>query len=274
MVPPGEEVPPEKFLVSTFKPRHGDRRGLPLLRRLFWASWFKRQGLRLDLQFLEKGQGTIAVQYPQTADEGEKSKALEVAEAIANEVAVAVPASMQVMDSLLSGTRRREGKDYQLMTDYFDSEMTRMILGQTLTTRGSEQQRGTQALGEVHQNLLIEFVKRDAGDLSTVIDEQLLTPWLRWTFGDVALDRAFRPYFVIDCEPEEDVLNQAKILQAARGLVDVPLAEAYRRLQIPEPEEGEALVHASVIPVELTGLGGGPQPPDDQAGDQGQGGFG
>jgi phage gp29-like protein len=255
MIIPGQEVPQSKFLVSTYKPRHGDRRGLPLLRKLYWASWFKRQGLRLDLQFLEKGQGTVAVQYSDSADSSEKEKALVAAQAIVDEVAVAVPSSVKLLESLLTGTRRREGKDYQALLDYLDSEMTRIVLGQTLTTRGSEQQRGTQALGEVHQDLLFEIVKRDSGQLSEVIDEQLLRPWGLWTFGPAFLDRAFRPHFMIDVEPEEDVLGQARILKEARGLVDVPRAEAYRRLQIPEPEEGEALVNEPFTPVELGGIG-------------------
>lgn len=264
MIPAGEEVPQEKFIVNTYKPRHGDRRGLPLLRKLFWPSWFKRQGLRLNLQFLEKPRGTIAVQYASGANSSGKQEALAVAEGIASEIAVAVPESVKVMESLLSTTRIREGKDYQIIVDYLDAEMTRLILGQTLSTRGQEQGKGTQALGNVHQDLLYQTVKRDAQDLEEVINEQLLGPWLRWTFGDISLDRSFRPHWAIDLAPEQDILEQARILKEARGLIDVPRTEAYKRLQIPEPEEGEALVNASVIPVELTGL------PDEGDG----GGFG
>lgn len=250
---PGEEVPQEKFLVNSYKPRHGDRRGLPLLRRLFWPSWFKRQGLRLDLQFLEKGQGTVAVQYNDSSSDDEKEKALTAAKAIADEIAVAVPSSTKLVESLLSGTRLREGKDYQVLLDYMDAEMTRKILGQTLSTRGSEQERGTQALGRVHQDLLYELIKRDAQNLNTVINEQLLQPWGLWTFGEAFIDRAFRPQFQINLMPEEDAMEQVKLLKEARGLVDIPRAEAYRRLQIREPEEDEALISKPFVPVELGG---------------------
>ena len=261
MIPPGDEVPQEKFLVSTYRPRHGDRRGLPLLRKLFWPSWFKRQGLRLDLQFLEKPRGTIAVQYADGADAGAKSEALAVAEGIASEIAIAVPSSVKILESLLSNTRLREGKDYQIIIDYLDAEMTRLILGQTLSTRGQEQGKGTQALGSVHENMLYQIVKRDAADVSTVIDEQLLRPWLLWTFGEQALDRSFRPHFVIDVEAEKDLLERARALKEARGLVDIPLAYARQQLGVPAPEEGEELVSRPSIPVELTGL-----PPADTGG--------
>ncbi len=254
MIPPGDVVPPEKFLVSSSKPRHGDRRGLPLLRRLFWPSWFKRQGLRLYLQFLEKGQGTVAVGYSDSAGGDEKAKALAAAQAIAEEIAVAIPNTMKIMEQLLSNTRHHDGNDFYTLLGYMDAEITRMILGQTLSTRGSEQNVGTQALGEVHQDLLFEIVRRDANDLSDVIDGQLLQPWLLWTFGDAALDRAFRPHFRIDTSKEKDVLAEAKLLKEARGLVDVTRAEAYERLGIREPEQGEMLVNEVVQPVELTGF--------------------
>lgn len=253
-VHPGEEVPQEKFLVSSFKPRHGDRRGRPLLRRLFWPSWFQRNALRLDLQFLEKPVGTVAVKYPNSAGPDEKANAYEVANAIVNEVAVAVPESFSIMSETLYSTRTRTGQDFSGLIDYLDAEKTRMILGQTLSTRGSEQGVGTQALGKVHQDLLYEIVSRDAAEVSNVIDEQLLKPWLLWTFGEAALDRAYRPHFAIDMAPEEDVLEQAKILKEARGLVAVTRAEAYRRLQISEPEENEALVNAAFQPIELGGF--------------------
>jgi phage gp29-like protein len=257
MIPPGQEVPQEKFLVCSAKPRHGDRRGLPLLRRLFWPSWFKRQCLRLYLQFLEKGQGTIGVQYNDSAGGTEKQKALEAARAISDEIAVAIPSSMKIMEALLSNTRHHDGNDYRTLLEYQDAEMTRIILGQTLATRGQEGSKGTQALGNVHQDLLLEIVKSDAQNLATVIDEQLLKPWLTWTFGEIALDHAFRPHFVIDTSPENDILEQANILKAARGLVDVTRAEAYKRLQIKEPEQGEALVNAVMTPVDIMGLGSG-----------------
>jgi phage gp29-like protein len=259
MVSPGQQVPQEKFLVSTSKPRHGDRRGLPLLRRLYWPSWFKRQGLTLDLKFLEKPVGTIAVMYDANNDD-QQQKALAIAEALASEIAVAVPNSVKLIESLLGQTRQRDGKDYQLIIDYLDSEMTRAILGQTLATRGSEQQRGTQALGNVHQDMLYEIVRRDANQVSVVIDEQLLGPWLRWTYGDIALDRSYRPHFKIDVEPEKDMLERARALKEARGLVEIPKRYAREQLGIPAPEEGEELVNSAVVPVELTGIG-----PDSEA---------
>lgn len=247
-----------KFLVNSFDPQHGDRRGSPLLKKLFWASWFKRQCLRLNLQFVEKGQGTVVVVYPTGASDEEKKLAQECAQAIAGEAAVAVPKGFEVVPELLTNARTRQADDYQTLIGRFDLEITRLILGQTLTTHGSDEGRGTQALGNVHQNLMYEIIKRDAKGLDDVVNDQLLTPWGLWTFGEKFLDRAVRPTFAINLMPEEDAMGWANLLSKSRGMVDIPERFAREKLQIPAPDKDEALIKESMFPIDLGGgLGGG-----------------
>ncbi len=243
----GTEVPPEKFIVSSYRPRHGDRRGLPLLRDLFWPSWFMRQVLRLHLKFLEKGSGTVIVKYPSGAQDADKAKALEAAEGIAEELAVAVPETFSLVVEALQTTRTRNAEDFRSINDSFSAGVTRKILGQTLTTRGSEQQRGTQALGEVHERLMWEIIRDDAADLEEAVNEQLLKPWLLWQFGPQALDRAVRPWWTIEKEPPKDALAAADLLLKARTLrLEIPEEEARQRLQLRAPEEGEAVLEQPV----------------------------
>ena len=247
-----QPVPANKFLVNTYQSRHGDQRGLPLIRRLFWPSWFKRNALRLHLQFLEKGSGTIVVQYNPGASETEKDKALEAARAIAEEIACAVPQGFTLLEAPLQGTRTRQGDDYDRLFQYFDAEMTRIVLGQTLTTRGSEQQRGTQALGNVHEQLLLEVIRSDAADLEETINEQLCAPWLTWTFGPQALERAVRPWWTIEKDPPEDVSESLRQLAQARNLgLKIAQSEAYELSQLRTPEEGEPVLEPPAAPNEL-----------------------
>ncbi len=238
---PPQVLPPGQFLVSTFQPRHGDRRGRPLLRRLFWLSWFKRNVLRLHLKFLEKGSGTIVVRYPNGAGAGEKQQALEAAEGIADELFLAVPENFSLLTEALETTRVREGGDFRGLVDYLDAEMTRVVLGQTLTSHGAEQQRGTLSLGRIHLDILWELIRQDATELERVINEELLGPWLTWTFGPQALDRAFRPWWTLDKMPPKDLVSAADQLSKAQSL-GLTLAESFvrERLEIPGPEPGEA----------------------------------
>ncbi len=261
----GQPVGPFKFLVATYRPRHGDRRGLALLRRLFWPSWFKRNALRLDLHFLERPVGTVAVQYSPSASPEEQDKARDAANAIVKDLAVAVPESFKILESLLTSTRTRDGKDYQTMIDYFDAEMTRIILGQTLATRGSEQQHGTLSLGKVHLETLVEYIRGDAEDLEFVINEQLLAPWGLFTFGPQFLERALRPWWTIDKEPPKDLARAADLLIKARSLsLEIPRVHAHEKLQIPTPEKSEPILPPPADPFG-SGASVGPVPPPEEA---------
>jgi len=241
----GQITPPAKFLVATYQPRDGDRRGLPLLRRLYWPSWFKRNALRLHLQFLEKGPGTIAVQYQNDAD---KDKAREVAEAIYSEIAVGVPEGLQVVESLLAQARVRHAEDFKSLFDYFDAEMTRIILGQTMTSRGAEQGAGSRSLGDVHLAVLWERIRNDLADQEEVINDQLILPWGIWRFGPAFVERAFRPYWRADKQPPKDRMAELALLDKARNMgAGVPKQEVYEQSGIRQPDEGEEVLQPSAL---------------------------
>jgi len=252
----GSPVPPAKFLVSTYRGRHGDRRGLPLLKRLFWPSWFKRNCLRMFLHYLEKGGGTVVAKYGASATDEEKKLALDGATAIAEEIAVAVHENFQLIPEALQGTRTRDGNDFRTMFDYFDAELTRMILGQTLSTRGSEQGRGTMALGEVHTATMFEYIRNDLADLEEVINEQLCAPWLMWTFGPRALERDTRPYWRAEKDPPKDVNAALDQLAKARQMgAEIPVLEVFEKGQIRQKDEGEEVLPPAQVPTSLFGPG-------------------
>jgi phage gp29-like protein len=255
-------APEAKFIVNTFRPRHGDRRGLPLLRRLFWASWFKRNALRLHLKFLEKGRGTVVTKYPTGAEDAVKAEALEASQAIAEEISAAVPESFNLVTEALQGTRTHNGADFSSLFDYLDAEMRRVVLQQTQTTQGGEQGRGALAQAVVHADLQNEMVRADAIALEEAINEQLCRPWLRWTFGEQALDRAVRPWWRIDKNPPKDVNRLLDQIGKARAVgMKVPEDWAHEQTQIPQAEGGAAVLPPAALSV---GMLGGFEPEETQ----------
>ena len=257
-----QPVPPNKFIVSTFEPRHGDRRGLPLLRKIFWASWFKRNILRFYLRHLEKGDGTVVVKYPQGAADDEQKNALVAAEAIADEIAAAIPQNFELLGEALTQSRPRQGDLFQKGIDYFDAGIRRRILGQTMTTQGAEAGAGSRAMGDVHADTEEDFLKPDAIDLEEAIQSQLVNPWGVFNFGPDFLRDEFRPRWEIEKEPPEDAAAALGNIQTAHQMgVPVPTAEVYERGQIRAPEEGEAVLPASPVTSDL-GLPPLPVPPE------------
>jgi len=248
----GVPVPPAKFLVNTSQSRHGDRRGKPLLRRLFWPSWFKRNAMRVDLHYREKPNGTVVVKYPAGSNDQQKDLALESAKAIFSDPFVAVAENFGLMNEALYSTRARTGDDYSEVIAYLDAEMTRIILGQTLSTRGSEQGVGTRALGDVHQQTMFEYIRNDLASIEDVINEQLARPWLEWTFGPRALERDVRPYWRTDKEPPADVNGALDRLAKARQMgAKIAELEVYEAGQIRQPDAGEAVLPPVAAPMDL-----------------------
>ncbi len=259
-----QPLPARKFLVLTYGMENGNRKGSPVLRKVFWPSWFDRNALRLDLAYLEKPSGTIAVRYSQGASDEEQKKALAAAVAIFEEVAVAIPQGFEIAQELLATSRTREGKDYGDYIDRLEARIKRRILGQTLTTSGAEAGAGSRALGDVHKETENEIIRSDALLLETGIN-QLLGWWGHWTFGPQFLERAFRPKWTIEKEPPKDASRQLDIITKAHSLgVPIPLAEVHEKGQIRRPEEGEAVLPPPVDPFG-GGASVGPVPPPEES---------
>lgn len=274
----GEIVPEHKFLVHRFGVRHGDRRGLPLLRRVFWLSWFKRNGLRLDLSFLEKPVGTVVVQYPAGAEQAVRDLAKALAQAIVEDSSAAAPENLKVMEALLSQARTRQGTDFSGLIEYCDAAIRRLIQKQTLTSRGSDQGKGTQALGTVHEGTEGELTRNDSFDLEDTVNEQLLRAPLVWQFGPEALERSVRPWWTIEKDQPKDGERELRKIRAAHSLLGetskIPTEEVYNAagLRAAEDDEETLPVAAPGINELLSGVPaaepGAPEPREKESDDE------
>ena len=123
-----------------------------------------------------------------------------------------------------------------------NNEIARVILGQTLTQRGSEDGRGSRALGEVHQEVRFEKVAADARDLMSVINDQLLRWLFLFNFGpDVPT-----PHWTIALDPPEDLRQRIEIDERlARLGAPLPLGYLQRTYSIPAPQQGETALGVS-----------------------------
>jgi phage gp29-like protein len=236
-------LPEHKFLVYSFRPRHGNRRGRPMLRRVFWPSWFKRQDLKFWLKFIEKGSGSVVVRYPQGATDQDKQRALEAAEAINEETAVAIPENFQIVSELLDAARGGSTDVFLALADQLcNNEIARVILGQTLTQRAGEDGHGSRALGEVHQQVRFEKVAADARDLMAVINDQLLRRLFLFNFGPEVTP----PRWTIQLDPPADLSRRIEIDQRLAQLgVPLPLSYVQRTYSIPAPAPDEAVLPAT-----------------------------
>lgn len=203
----GQEVPEQKFLITTYRKRARNRMGRPLLKSVFWPSWFKRNVQRMWMGFAEKGPGTAVVRYNDSDNAAERQQAAAIAQAIVENVAIAVPQSFMYDKELLQIARSQDPAVYQKFFQEMQYSIARRILGETLTSFGNEGGTGSKAQGDVHADTKEQRSIELCRAVETVINEQLIKPLVLWNFGPAAP----MPKWGFDLEQEEDLQKRLTI---------------------------------------------------------------
>jgi phage gp29-like protein len=265
MLPAASSCRSRSSSIFSYRPRAGNRRGRPLLRAVFWPSWFKRQTVRFWLRFGEKGPGTAVVKYANGASEDEKKQALSAAETIINSVAAAVPDSFSLVEDLLTAARSQDPAVYEKLVTRMEQSVRRRIVGQTLTAMGSDGGKGTQALGNVHEETKEQRSVALAGMLETAINDQVIYPLVLWNFGPDAAAKLL-PKLKINTETQEDLTARSGIDKTLQDM-GVAISESYARekYSIPEPTKGDNILEPRQQAAPANGVGGGPQPQFSEA---------
>jgi phage gp29-like protein len=129
-----------------------------------------------------------------------------------------------MVEQLLTAARSQNPAVYKDLMSEMADRITRRIAGQTLTSHGSDQGKGTQALGLVHEQTKYQKMSAIAKTLECVVNDQLVKPLVLWNFGPNAL----MPKWSIDLENEENLKDRIGIDQTAQGM-GVPISPSYMR---------------------------------------------
>ncbi len=166
----GEELPWGKFVFARHFPDYDNPYGLRLLSRCFWPVMFKRGGIKFWIKFLEKyGMPFIFGRYPRGANSDEKSELLSNLARMVQD-AVAVGPEGSGIELVGGGEKSKSSGDaFQALKKEMDREMSKVIMGQTLTTEVGE--RGSYAASRTHGEVRSEFLEADQMLIKTVMDE-------------------------------------------------------------------------------------------------------
>lgn len=138
---------------------------------------------------------------------------------------------------------------------YWDKQMSKLVLGQTMTTDDGS----SLAQSRTHQEVRWDIRDMDARQVAAVIDEQLIEPFVKLNHGEQKVYPKCRLHAK---RPEEIV----PLMQATKLLVDmggsVQASEARDRLGYAEPEEGAELLEAKQAPAPF-GADAQPEDPRD-----------
>jgi phage gp29-like protein len=226
-------LPPKKFFVFSYRPKHGNRWGTPLLRKVFWQSWFKRADVKQWLKYLEKGSGSVVARYTDGAAPEEQQRALDAARAINEESAAAIP--KKFMLEVLQHVRQSMGSSFSELAGFCNKEITLVIKGQTLTSQGSDG-GGSRALGEVHERVEDRKTEVDCKGLMLAVNTQIVWPLVVLNQGMVAQP----PVWTIDYEGGEDKEQFSRWLHRLWQMrVPISKSHVYNTFQLPQPKDDD-----------------------------------
>lgn len=191
----GEALPPYKFWSFNCGADHDDEPyGIGLAHWLYWPVFFKRNGIRFWLTFLEKfGSPTVKGSYPSGTPDSDQDDLLNALRDIQHDSAFIVPEGMTA--ELLEATRGGTA-DYKSLVEIMNNAINKVIIGQTASSQGTPGRLGNDDLqGDVR----LDIVKADA-DLICMSLNATVVKWLvDFNFAGAAYPKVWR---VVE-EPED-----------------------------------------------------------------------
>lgn len=230
----GRRLPDRKFIVL-IKDRTDERPyGKGLLERLYWYWWFKKNNLKFWVLYNEKfGSPTVVAKHEGAITPEERDRLIDVLESLQADTGVTVPEGVAL--ELLESRRSSAGDTYADLANWCNDEMTRAVLGQTLTT-GEGRRGGSLALARVHEAVRFDYIRTDACFLMDAVNAQLV----RWIFDFNFGTDVPSPRWTIDLQPEIDREVEVGIdRQLLQMGVPLPLRYFYEKYGRPEAADGE-----------------------------------
>lgn len=246
--PQGLVMPERKFWTYCAGASHDDNPyGQGLAHSLYWPVFFKRNGIKFWLVFLEKfGMPTGTVKLPdgQIDNPTEIAKAKAVLASIQQDSGIVIPDSMTVelLEAARSGTA-----DYSTLEERMNAAISKVILSQTMTTDDGS----SLSQAQVHDGVRREVIDSDADILNDSFRCTIGTWLTEWNFPGAKV-----PHLKRNTEPEEDLSDRAerdgKIYNLGFEPTEDYITETYG--------EGWVKREAQPIPDQLMNDGTGPMP--------------
>lgn len=231
--PSGIIVPDNKFIVHRYKARSGHPSRAGVLRVIAWMYLFKNYDLKDWVSFCEVfGMPLRLGKYAQGASEDDKTALMRALVQIGSDAAGIIPEGTEIDFKEAGKTSSLD--IYERLARYCDEQMSKAILGQTLT---SDSGGGSYAQSKTHNEVRHDLTVADCKALAATLRRDLIRPLVIFNFGE---DRRI-PRIRYACEEADDLKDLVDIydkLIVNIGL-KVPTSHLYKKFSIPKPENGE-----------------------------------
>ncbi|MHB8381153.1 MAG: DUF935 domain-containing protein [Candidatus Binataceae bacterium] len=228
---------PFKFITHFSKAKAGLPIRGGLARAAGWSYLFKNYILKDWVTFTEVfGQPLRVGKYNPGATEVDKQTLLQAVANIGTDAAAIIPESM-----MIEFTEARQGGSselYRSFCEYLDAQVSKAVLGQTLTTEVSSA-GGSRAAAQVHEGVRRDILAADARRLGETLGRDLVRPIVDLNLGPM---RQY-PKLILGLPDDQDAKEFADIVAelADRGL-RIAQKAVLDKLGLPEAAADDAIL--------------------------------
>lgn len=206
----GEVLPERKFIVHRVSAKYENPFGDALDQSLYWMWLFKRMVLKFWMTHLEVAMAPVPiVKLPPNAPDKLKTEADDLVEKLRRGAAGRMPNTMEIIWAEAQSSQST-ADSYEKFNDVCNAEMTKCVLGQTLTTEGSAKGgAGSRALGEVHGDVLAMRTLFSSRALEATLNSTLIKWIVDANYGQIDA----YPKFTFQTSKIEDRTKEADIVK-------------------------------------------------------------
>jgi phage gp29-like protein len=230
----GEVLPDRKFITFTYGDSDNPY-GKGLGQRLWWPVWFKKNGVKFWMIFLDKfGMPTPVGKYPPGTLSDKQNKLMQAVKAIQTDTGIIMPDNQNI--EFLEASRAGNVSHEQLCK-YMDAQISKAVLGQTASTEGTPGKLGNdQMQNEVRQ----EIIEADADLLDGCLNDSLIKWIVDYNFPNVTAYPKIKTY----ANSKPDLTAKSAIDKTLVVDIGLPVAVDYfyETYGIPAPQAGDVLV--------------------------------
>ncbi|MFQ5774024.1 MAG: DUF935 domain-containing protein [Kiloniellaceae bacterium] len=167
-----EPLAPFKFITHFPKIKSGLPIRGGLARAAAWGYLFKNYDIKDWVTFIEiYGQPLRVGKYHPGATEDDKKVLLKAVANLGTDAAAIIPNSMLI--EFVKAEQRGSSDLYEKFAEYIDKQISKAVLGQTLTTEVSE---GSRAAAQVHDEVRGDIERADSKQLAARLNCDLVRP--------------------------------------------------------------------------------------------------
>ena len=244
--PEGILLPQNKFILHRYKARSGHPSRAGVLRVIAWMYLFKNYDIKDWIAFCEVfGMPLRLGKYMPGASEEDKKALMQALIQIGTDAAGIIPDGTTIE---FVTTEKTSSTDlYEKLARYCDEQMSKAILGQTLT---SDSGSGSYAQSKTHNEVRHDLTVADCKALASTLRRCLIRPLVIYNFGE---DRRI-PYLRYNCEEAEDLQQAATVLGTLieKTGLKIPTSFIYKKFSVPTPEAGEEIATPAAPPQSAT----------------------